>query len=165
MQEHKKIVEEAVEDPLAIDSRIKFIGNVSFDELFKDQNVNEKDEESPFDTEFEIKFIRKEEVVQEMHDAVDTTLIGDSQADQEIEDADFDLESMPNYEIIFVLGNDDDNDYKEPSMANDIALDNLVDKLVSITNTGDADTNISAANAPKSYHLGHLKKGIDSLAV
>ncbi|GJV84391.1 hypothetical protein Tco_1524289 [Tanacetum coccineum] len=145
-------------------SRIKFIGNVSFDELFKDQYVNEKDEESPFDTEFEIKFIRKEEVVQEMHDAADTTLIGDSQADQEIEEADFDLESMPNYEIIFVLGNDDDNDYKEPSMANDIALDNLVDKLVSITNTGDADTNISAANAPKSYHLGHLKKQIDSLS-
>ncbi|GJU50104.1 hypothetical protein Tco_1219659 [Tanacetum coccineum] len=48
--EHKKIVKAALDDPLAIDSGIKSMGNVSFDELFKDQNENAETEESPCDT-------------------------------------------------------------------------------------------------------------------
>ncbi|GKB13579.1 hypothetical protein Tco_0847502 [Tanacetum coccineum] len=94
--EHKKIVKAALDDPLAIDSGIKSMGNVSFDELFKDQNENAEAEESPFDT-----------------------------AGQEIEEADSDLESMPDDEIVSVSRNDDDDnddeDFEEPLVADEIA--------------------------------------------
>ncbi|GJU99263.1 hypothetical protein Tco_1328534 [Tanacetum coccineum] len=56
----------------------KEIGYVNLDELLKDHKVNKEAEESPFDTESEIKFIRKENLDQEMHDTAYTTLIGDS---------------------------------------------------------------------------------------
>ncbi|GJR45894.1 hypothetical protein Tco_1313997 [Tanacetum coccineum] len=124
----------------------KKIGNVNLDELLKDHKVNEEAEESPFDTESEIKLIGKENVDQEMHDAADTTLIGDSHADQEMEEAHSDLESMPDDEIMFVSRNDDeDDDSKELSMADEIAADNLIEKLISVANTRDANTNVFAA--------------------
>ncbi|GJX79198.1 retrovirus-related pol polyprotein from transposon TNT 1-94 [Tanacetum coccineum] len=71
---------EAVEDPLAIDSRIKSLGNVNLDDLLKDQKVNEEAKKSPFDIESEIKFIRKANMDQEMDDVADITLIRDSRA-------------------------------------------------------------------------------------
>nr|GFC13584.1 hypothetical protein [Tanacetum cinerariifolium] len=64
-----------------------------------DQKVNEEVKESPSDIEFEIKFIGKANVDKEIYDVADITLIMDSQADQEMEEANFDLESMPDDEI------------------------------------------------------------------
>nr|GEV02848.1 hypothetical protein [Tanacetum cinerariifolium] len=58
-----------------------------------------------------------------MLDAAGSTLIKDSQANQEMGEADFDLESMPDDEIFYVLRNDDD-DSKELSEANEIAANN-----------------------------------------
>ncbi|GJQ91786.1 retrovirus-related pol polyprotein from transposon TNT 1-94 [Tanacetum coccineum] len=96
--EHEKIVEEAMEDPLAIDSGIKSLGNVTFDELFTYQNMNVDVEESPFETGSEIKFIGIE--------------------------ADCDLESMPDDEIMSVLRNEEeDDDFEELSQADEIAAD------------------------------------------
>ncbi|GJV15599.1 hypothetical protein Tco_1360922 [Tanacetum coccineum] len=109
---------------LAIDSRIKSFGNVNLDDLLKDQEVNEEAKESPFEIEFEIKFIGK--------------------ADQEMEEADSDLESMPNNEIMSVLGNDnEDDDFEELSMADEI----VADKLVNLANTWDADTLVFVASS------------------
>ncbi|GJS10865.1 copia protein [Tanacetum coccineum] len=53
-KEHIIIVEEAVEDPLAIDSGIKLLGNVNLDELLQDQRVNVEDEEADSDKELSI---------------------------------------------------------------------------------------------------------------
>ncbi|GJS11321.1 retrovirus-related pol polyprotein from transposon TNT 1-94 [Tanacetum coccineum] len=65
-KEHIIIAEEVVEDPLAIDSGIKLLGNVNLDELLQDQRVNveveeslhvhimEKDEEADSDKELSI---------------------------------------------------------------------------------------------------------------
>ncbi|GJV32775.1 hypothetical protein Tco_1393175 [Tanacetum coccineum] len=100
-----------------------------------------------------------------MHDTSDITLIGSSHVDQEMEEADSDLESMYNDKIISVSGNDDDDDdFEELSKADEIAANNVSDKLISIANTWDADINVFAANAPKSDPFGHLQKGIDFLA-
>ncbi|GKC51591.1 hypothetical protein Tco_1074336, partial [Tanacetum coccineum] len=97
-KEHEKIVEEAMEDPLAIDSGIKSLGNVTFDELFTYQNMNVDVEESPFETGSKIKFIGIE--------------------------ADCDLESMPDDEIMSVLRNkEEDDDFEELSQADEIAAD------------------------------------------
>ncbi|GJY18169.1 hypothetical protein Tco_0389660 [Tanacetum coccineum] len=49
--------------------------------------------------------------------------------------------------------NDDDDDSKKLYVADEIAADNVVDKLVNIANIGDAHTNVSAANAPESDPL------------
>ncbi|GJX57472.1 hypothetical protein Tco_0287369 [Tanacetum coccineum] len=140
-------------------------GNVHLDELYQDQYVNMEAEESPFDIEYEIKFIQKVDLDQEMHDTSDITLIGSSRVDQEMEEADSDLESMHDDKIISVLGNDDDDDdFEELSKADEISANNVIAKLISIANTGDADINVSAANAHESDPFGHLKKGIDFLA-
>nr|GEW91600.1 hypothetical protein [Tanacetum cinerariifolium] len=70
-----------------------------------------------------------------------------------MEEADIDLESMPDDEIIFVLEKDDDNDSEELYVDDEIIANNVIDKLVSIENIGDADTNVSVANAPDSDPL------------
>nr|GEW52333.1 reverse transcriptase domain-containing protein [Tanacetum cinerariifolium] len=105
----------------------------------------------------------KKKVDQQMLDAADSTLIRDSQANQEMGDADFDLESMPDDEIFFVLRNDDD-DSKELSEANEIADNNVIDKLINIENAGDVDLNVYAATSHELGPLGHFQKGIYSLA-
>ncbi|GJT37687.1 hypothetical protein Tco_0937552 [Tanacetum coccineum] len=74
------------------------MGNVHLDELLQDQNMNMEAEESSFDIEFEIKFSGN--VDPEMNIDVDFTFIGSSSFDQEMEEADSDLESMPDYEIV-----------------------------------------------------------------
>ncbi|GKA92300.1 hypothetical protein Tco_0814225 [Tanacetum coccineum] len=67
-------------------------------------------------------------------------------ADQRMEEAHPDLESMPDDEIMFVSRNDDeDDDSKELFMADEIAADNLINKLISVANTRDANTNVFAA--------------------
>nr|GEW28657.1 reverse transcriptase domain-containing protein [Tanacetum cinerariifolium] len=89
------------------------------------------------------------------------TLSGSSWVNQEMEEVDSDLESIPDDEIIFVSRNDDDDDddFEELSVDDEIAANNVIDKLVGIVNTKDADTNVFAANAPESDLLGHLQNG------
>ncbi|GJS05953.1 hypothetical protein Tco_0362749 [Tanacetum coccineum] len=146
MQEHETIINKAVEDPLAIDSGIKSLGNVNLDELYQDQNVNMEAEESPFDTDSEIKFIGK--VDQEMNVDADNTFIGSSSFDQDLEDADSDLESMPNDEILSISGNEDeDDDSEELCTADEIAANNVINKLINIAKIGEAHTPVSAASS------------------
>ncbi|GJW90304.1 hypothetical protein Tco_0167857 [Tanacetum coccineum] len=129
--------------------------------------MNMEAEESPFDTEPEVKFVRKVDLDQEMHDTVKITFLGSFRIDQEMVEADSNLDSMHDDEIISVLGNDDyddDDDSKELSEADEIVANNVIAKLINIANTVDANTNVSAPNAPELDPLGHLKKGLDSLA-
>ncbi|GJW93967.1 retrovirus-related pol polyprotein from transposon TNT 1-94 [Tanacetum coccineum] len=97
--EHVKLVEEIVEDPLAINSGIKSLGNVNLDELLKDKIVN----------------------------------VG---AEDKMEEADSELESMPNDEVISILGNEDEEEDsdRELSIADEIDADKVIDTLVSIAN-------------------------------
>nr|GFC24722.1 hypothetical protein [Tanacetum cinerariifolium] len=107
MKEHVTIVKDDVEDPLAIDSRIKSLENVNLDDMLKDQEV-----------------------------------------DQEMEEPNYDLESMTDNEIMSVSGNDnEDDDSEELSMADEIVADNVIAKLVSFANTWDVDTLVFAASS------------------
>nr|GEU60746.1 hypothetical protein [Tanacetum cinerariifolium] len=112
----EELIEAALDDPLAIDSRIKSMGNVSFNKLFKDQNENAKAEESPCDTGLRLSSSEKS-----------------SRAGQEIEEVDSNLESTPDDEIVSVSWNDDDDnddeDSEEPSVADEIAADNIAEKI------------------------------------
>ncbi|GKD91797.1 hypothetical protein Tco_1371634 [Tanacetum coccineum] len=127
-REHEQIVED-VDDTLAMDFGIQSLGNVTLKDLYQDQNVNMDVEESPFDTESEIKFTRKVGMLvtkakknlkdHEMDDVVEITLTGSSKVDQELEQDDSDLESMPEDEISSVLGNDDNDDDDDDDDAND----------------------------------------------
>nr|GEY61640.1 hypothetical protein [Tanacetum cinerariifolium] len=56
------------------------------------------------------------------------------------EKVDFDLESVPDDEIVSISRNDDD--FKELSQADKIVADNIIDKLVCMANTMDATVNI-----------------------
>ncbi|GKF61396.1 hypothetical protein Tco_0181450, partial [Tanacetum coccineum] len=80
MQVHETIVEEAVKDSFVTDSGIKSLRNVNLDELIKDQKV----------------------------DDAEITFVGSSPFDQEMVEADFDLESMPNDEIMSISGGDNE---------------------------------------------------------
>ncbi|GJW02095.1 hypothetical protein Tco_1560951 [Tanacetum coccineum] len=123
-KEHEKTIKEVVEDPLANESGIGSLGNVNFDELFRNRDMNEYAEESPFDTEPEIKFIRK----------IDS------------KEANSDLESMSDDEIMFVSRNEEeDDDFEKLSQVDEIAVENVIDKLVGMANTKDATTNVSIA--------------------
>ncbi|GJR51732.1 hypothetical protein Tco_1402253 [Tanacetum coccineum] len=141
MHVHETIVEEVVKD-----SGITSLGNVTFEELYgHDSSIGT--DESPFDTKSEIKFTRKEKVVQAIHDdAVEITLIGSS-IDQEMHEADYDLKSMPDDEIMSVSGNkEEDDDSEKLYQTDEIAADNVIDKLVSMANTGDATKNVYATS-------------------
>ncbi|GKB25667.1 hypothetical protein Tco_0865068 [Tanacetum coccineum] len=71
----------------------------------KDQNMYMKGEESPFDIEFEIRFSGK--LDQEMNVDAYITFIGSSSIDQDIEEADSKLESMPDDEVMSISRNED----------------------------------------------------------
>ncbi|GKE32804.1 hypothetical protein Tco_1452126, partial [Tanacetum coccineum] len=117
--EHVTIVEEAVEDPLVTNSRIRSLGNVNID-----QAVN-------------------------------------MEAEEKKEEADSDLESMPDDEIMSVSGNEDeeaDSD-RELSVADEIEVDKVIDTLVSIANKEGTDTTIFVASDPTiSSALGALQR-------
>nr|GEU52158.1 retrovirus-related Pol polyprotein from transposon TNT 1-94 [Tanacetum cinerariifolium] len=160
-KEHEKIVKKTMEDPSASDSGIKSLGNVTFDELFKDYNMNVDAEESPFDTESEIKSIGK--VVLKLNVDTYSTFASSSFLHQEIKEADLDLESMPHDEIMSVLGNaDKDDDSKELSQADEIDADNVIDKLT----LGDMMRfkEIHITKALGSDPLSHLPKRLDFLS-
>ncbi|GJY98041.1 hypothetical protein Tco_0514951 [Tanacetum coccineum] len=159
---HEKIVEEAIKD-----SWITLVGNVPFKELYG-HDTNMDADESPFDTKSEIKFIGKEKVVQKKHDdCVKTTQIG-CIIDLEMQKVDSDLESMPDDEILSVsrFKEADDDDFenaKDLSLTNEVGADNVVDELVDMANTQDANLNIFAAKETNSDPLGHIQADITSL--
>ncbi|GJY30120.1 hypothetical protein Tco_0413615 [Tanacetum coccineum] len=166
--EHVIIIEEAVEDPLATDFGIRPLGNVSLDKLLQDQNMNVEVEESPFDTESQIKFIRKAD--QEMNVDADPTFIKSSFVDHEIKEADSDLESMSDDEIISVSGNKDD-DSEELSVPDEIEADkekkNIpMVKILNVQTLGAMRRfkEIQITKAPRSDPLGHLPRRLDFLS-
>ncbi|GJW39411.1 hypothetical protein Tco_0065256 [Tanacetum coccineum] len=103
-----------------------------------------------------------------MHDTVKIIFLGSSRIDQEMVEVDSNLESMLDDEIISIFGNDndddDDDDSKELSEVDEIVANNVIAKLNNIANTMDANTNVAAPNTPELDPLGHLQKGLDSLA-
>ncbi|GJV14140.1 hypothetical protein Tco_1359463 [Tanacetum coccineum] len=113
---HETIVEEAVKDSFVIDSGIKSLRNVNLDELIKDQKV----------------------------DDAEITFVGSSPFDQEMVEADFDLESMPYDEIMSIYGGDNeeaDSD-QELSTADAKVVDHILDELINEANK--EDTNVSS---------------------
>ncbi|GJV80127.1 hypothetical protein Tco_1515997 [Tanacetum coccineum] len=85
-----------------------------------------------------------------------------------MQEADSDLESMPDDEILYVSGfeedDDDDSGNNEKLLvANEATTDNVIDELVDMENTQDANLNVLAAKATDSDLLGHLQKDITSL--
>ncbi|GJU74985.1 hypothetical protein Tco_1266390 [Tanacetum coccineum] len=73
------------------------------------------------------------------------TLIGSSTFDQEIEEAESDVDSMPGDEILSISreDNDEDESEKELSVVDEVVADNIIDEL--ITEANKRDTNVSAA--------------------
>ncbi|GJT01453.1 hypothetical protein Tco_0822622 [Tanacetum coccineum] len=67
--------------------------------------IVEEGEESPFDTELEIRFSGK--LDQEMNVDADITFIGSSSIDQDMEEADSKLESMPDDKVMSISRNED----------------------------------------------------------
>ncbi|GJS50163.1 hypothetical protein Tco_0600284 [Tanacetum coccineum] len=74
------------------------------------------------------------------------TLIGSSTFDQEIEEAESDVDSMPGDEILSISreDNDEDESEKELSVVDEVVADNIIDEL--ITEANKRDTNVSAAS-------------------
>nr|GEX90824.1 hypothetical protein [Tanacetum cinerariifolium]GEX90831.1 hypothetical protein [Tanacetum cinerariifolium] len=160
MHVHETIVKEVV-----MNSRITLLGIILFEELYGYAK------ESPFDTESEIKFMGKEKVVPNTHDGVvEITLVGSSR-DAEFQEADSDLELMPDDEIESVSGfeadNNDEDDHfknkKEPTQTAEADVDNVIDKLVDMANSKDDNINSFANKPTKSDILSHLQADINSL--
>nr|GEW73288.1 hypothetical protein [Tanacetum cinerariifolium] len=91
----------------------------------------------------------------------DITFIRSSSFDQEMKEANFDIESMPDDEIMYVLGKeDDDDDFEELSIADEIVADNVIDKTVSIESARDAYTLVFVAS---SLQVSIMSASISSL--
>ncbi|GJY11630.1 hypothetical protein Tco_0380939 [Tanacetum coccineum] len=60
---------------------------------------------------------------------------------------------------------DDSENVEKLSVANEVVVDNVIDELVDIEKTQDANLNVSAAKATDSDPLGYLKADITSLTV
>nr|GEV66248.1 hypothetical protein [Tanacetum cinerariifolium] len=109
-----------MEDPFVIDSNINSLGNVNLDELLKDHK----------------------------NDDVEITFIGSSPFDQEIEEADFDLESMHDDEIMLISRDDNEEvDYdQELSTVDEKAANNILDELINEENSKDANVFAATTN-------------------
>ncbi|GJT06420.1 hypothetical protein Tco_0840882 [Tanacetum coccineum] len=85
-----------------------------------------------------------------MKDDADITFMGSSSFDQEVQKADFGLESMLDDEIMFVSRNEDeeaDSD-RELYVVDENEAIKVIDTLVSIANKEDTDTTISTTHDP-----------------
>ncbi|GKD01038.1 hypothetical protein Tco_1171312 [Tanacetum coccineum] len=154
MQIHEHIDEEVVED-----FGIKSLGNVSFYELYWNDE-NKSVDANPFDTESKIKFIRKEvpkpitqlnpsEFKDKFTNVVaDSTLVTSLFLDEEMKETDSDLESMPDDEIMSMSDNDEViDDSEELSKDDEDDVDHVIDELVHMANTEDAPLNIFATSS------------------
>ncbi|GJT87458.1 hypothetical protein Tco_1069175 [Tanacetum coccineum] len=134
------LVEEEV-----MDSGITSVGNISFEELF-DQNENKEadkeDYESPFDTESEINFVGKDVLTRTTAQIITTISIHQElhediakipQNNHVIREAKSDIESMPGDEIKSLYRFEADDDHhqsehnEELSKTNEAATDNVID--------------------------------------
>ncbi|GJS21782.1 hypothetical protein Tco_0450414 [Tanacetum coccineum] len=147
-------VKEQTDKEVVEDFRIKLLGNVSFDELYRNDETRGTDESS-FDTESEIT--RKE-----------ITLIGSSR-DTKIQEADSDLESMSDDEFKsvfrFEVDDDDEDDHSKHkaklSKTNKAVVDDVIDLLVDMANSKDANLNTSVDKLSK--WLIKLRMVVDAL--
>nr|GEU63188.1 hypothetical protein [Tanacetum cinerariifolium] len=163
MQVHEKIVEEAMKD-----SWITSVGNVPFELYGHDTDMDA--DESPFNSDSEIKFIGKEKGVQKKHDDVVETIQIGYTIDLEMQEVDSDLESMPDDEILSVFRfeeayDDDFKNAKDLSVSNEVGANNVVDELVDMANTQYVNLNIYVAKETNSDPHGHLQADITSLTV
>ncbi|GKE82421.1 hypothetical protein Tco_1552421 [Tanacetum coccineum] len=120
MQVHEtKVAKNKDEDPLAIDYRIRSLGNVKLDQVMRDQQ----------------------------NDDAEITFMGATSFDQDMEEAHSDMEFMPDDEILSISrdGNEEDDFDRELSMVNEVAADNILDEIITEVNKEDTHTNVSAA--------------------
>ncbi|GJU89191.1 hypothetical protein Tco_1301614 [Tanacetum coccineum] len=115
-QKHETIVDENVEDPLATDSGIRLLGNVDLDQIMKVQQ----------DDDAEITFMRA------------------TAFDQVVEEADSDVESMPDDEILSISRDDDkeDNFDRELPLADEMVADHVINEILNVVNKEDTHTYI-----------------------
>nr|GEV77224.1 hypothetical protein [Tanacetum cinerariifolium] len=110
-------------------------------------------EESPFETESKSNFTGKEFT----NVVADSTLFDSLFLDEEIKEADSDLKSMPDDEIMSMSENDKDIDNSEELSKNDeIDDDKVIDELVNMANIKDATLNVFVAS--KSQRLSKAIK-------
>ncbi|GJR55697.1 hypothetical protein Tco_1406218 [Tanacetum coccineum] len=105
-------------DPLAIDSRIRSLGNVDLDQVIRYQK----------------------------NDDVEITFIGATAFYQVMEEADFDVESMHDDEIPSISrdDNEEDDSDRELSVANEKASDHVIDEILTEVNQKDTHTIVFA---------------------
>ncbi|GKA00135.1 hypothetical protein Tco_0672685 [Tanacetum coccineum] len=186
IDEAKHFVKEKEADDEFIDSRIRSLGNVTFEEL----HGNAK--ESPYDTESEIKIVKRfnlqhsndehikfmgpvysdmEDDTEAQSDGINITLTNSSK-DARVQEADSDLESMHGDEIESVSGfkttkteDDDTQSQHKEELSNfeEMATDNVLDELADMANSKNAKINSFAKKPSLLDPLGHLRKDLSSL--
>ncbi|GJV12877.1 hypothetical protein Tco_1354418 [Tanacetum coccineum] len=142
----KQFVEEAVKY-----SRITSMGNITFEELYG----------------MILIWVLMRALLTLSQRLSHYTNIGSS-IDQEMQEADSDLESMPDDAILFVSGFeeadvDESRNVEELLAADKAAADNVTGEYVDMENTRDANLNVFAAKETNSDPLGHLQADITSL--
>nr|GEU83374.1 reverse transcriptase domain-containing protein [Tanacetum cinerariifolium] len=168
VDEDVHVVKENEDDDELTDSGIRSLGNVTFKELYG------KAEESPYDTESEIKVVKRLNLKQSNDDDQikfmgrvysdmkdDTEAQGDgieiTLTDQVMQEADSDLDSMPKDEVEFVFefekveSDDDENDKAESnvvlSKSKEATADNVLDELADMATYENVNFN-AFANKP-----------------
>nr|GEY67781.1 hypothetical protein [Tanacetum cinerariifolium] len=118
MQEHKTLVDENLEDPLAINSGIRSLGKADLDQEIKDQ----------------------------VNDDAEITFMGATAFDQVMEEADSNVESILDDEVLSIYGDDDEEDNldRELFIAESVVADHVVNEILTKVNKEDTYTIVSA---------------------
>ncbi|GKA21605.1 hypothetical protein Tco_0701594 [Tanacetum coccineum] len=138
---HETIVEEAVDDPFATDFGIKSLGNVDLDKLLKDQKVDDA----------EIAFSRY------------------SSFDQGMEEANSNLESMPDVEITSIFEGDNyesgsDQELSATNAKSAATTSSPADIQALIAKVVWEKKNIPRVKIPNIQTLGAMRRRLDFLA-
>ncbi|GJR69565.1 hypothetical protein Tco_0015630 [Tanacetum coccineum] len=154
-----QLVHEHIDEEVVEDFGIKSLGNVSFYELYGNDE-NRSVDANPFDTESKIKFIRKEvpKPITQLNPSkfkdkftnvvADSTLVTSLFLDEEMKETDSDLESMPDDEIMSMSDNDEViDDSEELSKDDEDDADHVIVELVHMENTEDAPLNVFATSS------------------
>ncbi|GJS40255.1 hypothetical protein Tco_0565298 [Tanacetum coccineum] len=132
MHIHETIFKEAVKDLeiTSLESEIK---------LTRKECPNQKTHSDQINLiEFEDRFTNM---------VVDTTLVDSPFLDEEMKEADSNLESISEYEIMFMSDNDEDiNDFEGLSKDDEVEADHVIDELVNMENTKDETLNVFATS-------------------
>ncbi|GJY79994.1 hypothetical protein Tco_0492745 [Tanacetum coccineum] len=159
-------VQKQIDKEIIKEFEIKSLGNVSFDDFYR-HDLDMGADESPFDTESKIKLVGK--VVPELN--VDYQVDDFTLADQDMKEINSSLESMPEDELLSVSGfeaNDAKEDNKSKNKAElskdgEATANNVLDELVDMANSQDANLNAFTDKTHKSNLLGHLHEEFSSL--